>query len=246
MGKNRIWNNLDYAKGKVMKKLEYSGQWPVASGCKILFLFLLTTIHCSLFTVFTGCAGRQIIITKDPLKAEEHIKLAQVYETKGEIELAVEEYKSALEDDKTNPMACFGLGNISYKKGKYTDAENYYKKAIANAAADDPRNAMFYNNLSWVYIDTNKELKQAETLTQKAMLLDDEGGRIYLDTLGVIYTKLKEYARAEEALLSALKNAPDDKTALRHINMHLFELYRLQGNKDKFHEITERLKELGK
>ena len=246
MGKNRVWDNFDFTKGKVMKKLECSEWRPVAGDCKILFLFLLITVHCSLLTVLTGCAGRQIIITKDPLKAEEHIKLAQVYETKGEIELAVEEYKKILEEDKTNPMAYFGLGNISYKKGKYTDAEDYYKKAIATADADDPRNAMFYNNLSWIYIDTNKELKQAETLTQKAMLLDDEGGRIYLDTLGVIYTKLKEYAKAEEALLSALKNAPDDKTALRHINMHLLELYRTQGANDKMREIAERLKGLDK
>ncbi|HKZ46842.1 MAG TPA: hypothetical protein VJ202_05620, partial [Thermodesulfobacteriota bacterium] len=88
-----------------MKKLECSEWWPVAGDCKILFLFLFITMYCSLFTVFTGCTGHQIIITKDPLKAEEHIKLAQVYETKGEIELAVEEYKKILEEDKTNPMA---------------------------------------------------------------------------------------------------------------------------------------------
>jgi len=227
MGKNRIWDNLDYAKGAMKLKN------------------ITSTLTFSCFILW-GCAGHQIIITKDPLKVQEHIKLAQVYETKGEIEPAAEEYKKALEEDKTNPMAYFGLGNISFKKGKHTDAEDYYKKAIENTPSDDPRNAMFYNNLSWVYIETDKELKQAETLTQKAALLDDKSISIYLDTLGVIYTKLKEYAKAEEALLSALKNAPDDKTALRHINMHLFELYRIQDNKEKEREIIERLKELGK
>ena len=240
MGKNRVWGNFDFTK-RAMKQVYFR----LKTSDFRFQIFLVSGVWC-LVSVLWGCAGRQIIITKDPLKTEEHIKLAQVYETNGEIELAVEEYKNALEHDKTNPMAYFGLGNISYKKGKYTDAEDYYKKAIASADADDPRNAMFYNNLSWIYIDTNKELKQAETLTQKAMLLDDEGGRIYLDTLGVIYTKLKEYAKAEEALLSALKNAPDDKTALRHINMHLLELYRTQGANDKMREIAERLKGLDK
>jgi len=206
------------------------------------FLFLISA--CCL--IFSGCTGHQIIITKDPLKAEEHVKLAQVYEAKGEVELAEEEYKRALEQDKTSAMAYFGLGNISFKKGKYGDAEDYYKMAIDNTPADNPRNAMFYNNLSWAYIETNKDLKEAERLVQKAMLLDAERARIYQDTLGVIYTKLKEYTKAEEALLSALQNAPDDKAALRHINMHLFDLYQLQGNKDKLHEVAERLKELGK
>ncbi|MBI5326683.1 MAG: tetratricopeptide repeat protein [Deltaproteobacteria bacterium] len=209
-------------------------------------IILLLSAFCILFTVFSGCAGRQIIITKDPLKAEEHIKLAQVYEAKGETELAVQEYKKALEQDKTSSMAYFGLGNIAFKKGQYADAEGYYKKTIENTPADDLRNAMFYNNISWIYIETNRELKQAEKLTQKALDLDSAKMRIYLDTLGVIYTKLNEYTKAEDALLSALKNSSDDKTALRHINMHLVELYQLKGDKDKLHEAAERLRGLDK
>jgi tetratricopeptide (TPR) repeat protein len=174
------------------------------------------------------------------------VKLAQVYEAKGEAELAVQEYKKALEQDKTSSMAYFGLGNIAFKKGQYADAEGYYKKTIENTPADDPRIALFYNNISWVYIETNKELKQAEKLTQKALDLDSARMRIYLDTLGVIYTKLNEYTKAEDALLSALKNASDDKPALRHINMHLLELYQMTGDKDKLNQASERIKELGK
>src|SRR3990167_5549176 len=242
MGKNRVWDYFSYPKGEVMHKNRLGMRLRLRSGLRN---FSASTLTCLFLTLY-GCTGHQIIITKDPLKAEEHVKLAQVYEAKGEVELAEEEYKRALEQDKTSAMAYFGLGNISFKKGKYGDAEDYYKMAIDNTPADNPRNAMFYNNLSWAYIETNKDLKEAERLVQKAMLLDVERARIYQDTLGVIYTKLKEYTKAEEALLSALQNAPDDKTALRHINMHLFDLYQLQGNKDKLHEVAERLKELGK
>lgn len=238
MGKNRVRDNFNCTKGAM--RSESSQKFGVCSS-----ELLLTTCYL-LLTVFSGCAGHKIIITKDPLKAEEHIKLAQVYETKGEMELAVEEYKKALEEDKTNSMAYFGLGSISFKKGKYGDAEDYYKKAIENAPADDPRNAMFYNNLSCVYIEANKDLKEAERLVQRALLLDAERAGIYQDTLGVIYTKLKEYEKADEAFLSALQNAHEDAIALRYIYQHLSELYRLQGNKDRFHETVERLKGLGK
>lgn len=243
MGKNRVWDYFSYPKGEVMHKIKTGdGRWAIGYG-------FFPIAHCLLpiaCFILWGCGGRQIIITKDPLKAEEHVKLAQVYEAKGETELATEEYKKALGQDNTNPMAYFGLGNISFRKGNHADAEAYYKKTIENSKPDDTKCAMFYNNLSWVYIETNKKLAEAETLAQKAARLDTARVYIYLDTLGVIYTRLKEYEKAEDSLLSALKNAPDDKTALRHINMHLIELYQLQGNKDKLHEIAERLKKLSK
>jgi len=213
-----------------------------SKSCIISFSCLLLTACCLLSL---GCS-RQIIIIKDPLKAEEHARLAQIYEAKGEIELAVEEYKKALEQDKTNPMVYFGLGNISFKQGKHTDAEDYYKKAIENTSPDDQKNAMLYNNLSWVYIETNKKLAEAETLAQKAVRLDTARVYIYLDTLGVIYTRLNEYEKAEDSLLTALKNAPYEKTALRHINIHLFELYEIKGDRYKLREVVERLRGLGK
>lgn len=233
MGKNRVRDNFDYTKGK-MKQVDSRLQ-----------VYLVSGVWC-LASLFSGCAGYQIIITKDPLKADEHIKLAQIYEAKGEAEFAAEEYKKALAQDKTNSMAYFGLGNISFKDGKYGDAGDYYKKAIESTPADDQRNAIFYNNLSCAYIEANKDLKEAERLVQRALLLDAERAGIYQDTLGVIYIKLKEYEKAEEAFSSALQNAHEDPIALRYIYQHLSELYRLQGNKDKLHEATERLKEIGK
>ena len=267
MGKNRFWDYSNCAKGAVMtgksQKSEVregmeTEKGRIGEGVKNnspihrfsdspfrISIFLLTA-YCLLLTVFTGCAGHQIIIVKDPLKAEEHARLAQIYEAQGEIELAVEEYKKALEQDKTNPMVYFGLGNISFKQGKHTDAEMYYKKAIENTSPDDQKNAMFYNNLSWVYIETNKRLAEAETLAQKAVRLDIARVYIYLDTLGVIYTRLNEYEKAEDSLLTALKNAPYEKTALRHINIHLFELYEIKGDRYKLQEVVETLRELGK
>lgn len=244
MGENRIRDDIDIAEREAMKKtftiydIRFTNLKPK--------IFFLSTVYCLLSTVFFGCAKHQIIITKDPLKAGEHIRLAQIYEARGEMGLAAQEYTKAIEQDKTYAAAYFGLGNISYKKGNFKEAEDYYRKAIENTPADDMRNAMFYNNLSWVYIETDKELQEAEKLVQKAMLLDNERISVYLDTLGVIYTKLNEYSKAEDALLAAVKNAPDDKTALKYIYQHLSELYQLQGDKNKFNGMAEKLKELDK
>ena len=259
MGKDRFWDYFNCAKEAVMarksQKSEVRSQKNQGQEARSQELNrqhavssrqLLLTAYCLLLTVFTGCAGRQIIIVKDPLKAEEHVKLAQIYEAQGETELATQEYKKALEQDKTSTAAYFGLGNISFKKAEFTDAEMYYKKAIENTSPDDQKNAMFYNNLSWVYIETNKRLAEAETLAQKAVRMDIARVYIYLDTLGVIYTRLNEYEKAEDSLLAALKNAPYEKTALRHINIHLFELYEIKGDRYKLQEVVETLRELGK
>ena len=259
MGKDRFWDYFNCAKEAVMarksQKSEVRSQKNQGQEARSQELNrqhavssrqLLLTAYCLLLTVFTGCAGRQIIIVKDPLKAEEHVKLAQIYEAQGETELATQEYKKALEQDKTSTAAYFGLGNISFKKAEFTDAEMYYKKAIENTSPDDQKNAMFYNNLSWVYIETNKRLAEAETLAQKAVRMDIARVYIYLDTLGVIYTRLNEYEKAEDSLLTALKNAPYEKTALRHINIHLFELYEIKGDRYKLQEVVETLRELGK
>ena len=259
MGKDRFWDYFNCAKEAVMarksQKSEVRSQKNQGQEARSQELNrqhavssrqLLLTAYCLLLTVFTGCAGHQIIIVKDPLKAEEHVKLAQIYEAQGETELATQEYKKALEQDKTSTAAYFGLGNISFKKAEFTDAEMYYKKAIENTSPDDQKNAMFYNNLSWVYIETNKRLAEAETLAQKAVRMDIARVYIYLDTLGVIYTRLNEYEKAEDSLLTALKNAPYEKTALRHINIHLFELYEIKGDRYKLQEVVETLRELGK
>ena len=259
MGKDRFWDYFNCAKEAVMarksQKSEVRSQKNQGQEARSQELNrqhavgsrqLLLTAYCLLLTLFTGCAGHQIIIVKDPLKAEEHVKLAQIYEAQGETELATQEYKKALEQDKTSTAAYFGLGNISFKKAEFTDAEMYYKKAIENTSPDDQKNAMFYNNLSWVYIETNKRLAEAETLAQKAVRMDIARVYIYLDTLGVIYTRLNEYEKAEDSLLTALKNAPYEKTALRHINIHLFELYEIKGDRYKLQEVVETLRELGK
>jgi len=259
MGKNRFWDYFNCAKGAVMarksQKSEVRSQKNQGQEARSQELNrqhavgsrqLLLTAYCLLLTLFTGCAGHQIIIVKDPLKAEEHVKLAQIYEAQGETELAIQEYKKALGQDETSTAAYFGLGNISFKKAEFTDAEMYYKKAIENTSPDDQKNAMFYNNLSWVYIETNKRLAEAEALAQKAVRLDIARVYIYLDTLGVIYTRLNEYEKAEDSLLTALRNAPYEKTALRHINIHLFELYEIKGDRYKLQEVVETLRGLGK
>ena len=152
---------------------------------KKIVLFLLFTIH---FFLIQGCSIPRIVFLDDPLTPEEHLKLGVIYERKGEIELAIEEYKKA---SKKMPLAYFYLGNAYFQKGDIHEAEKYYKKTIKK----QPDLADAYNNLAWLYytkvkdLDMNDEnseiLKKAEGLVEKAFELNPVNDN-YQDTLNRI------------------------------------------------------------
>ena len=136
---------------------------------------------------------------EDPLSAQEHFTLGSIYEKRGESELALREYKMALNKDSHFLPAMTRLGELSYVTGQYGQSERYYRKAIEMA----PRNGDLYNNLCWAYLSQGKRLKEAEGLIIKAMELNPEHKGHYLDTLGAIYLKQHRYRKAIEVLETA-------------------------------------------
>jgi len=122
------------------------------------------------------------MIVKDPLSPEEHINLGVTYEKKGEYDLAIREYRAA---SKNLPVAFFYLGNAFFKKGDYRAAEHYYKVSIKK----NPEHADSLNNLAWLYYTEGRKLDEAERLVLKALKLNPDRKKIYLDTLQKIREK---------------------------------------------------------
>lgn len=128
-----------------------------------------------------SCSLPRIIMLKDPLTPEEHIKLGLSYETGGEYVPALEQYEMAV---KSLPIAYLYIGNIYFQKGEYERAEEAYEKAIKRSG--DPR---AYNNLAWLYYTTGREMRKAEELAEKALSLAP-GSEDYKDTLDKIRRKI--------------------------------------------------------
>ncbi len=142
-----------------------------------------------LLLVMSSCASLpRIIVLEDPLSPEEHINLGVAYEEKGELDNAYKEYKEA---SRKLPAAFLYMGNISFKKGEFSDAEVCYKKAIKK----DPKSADAYNNLAWLYYTEKRNLEEAETLAAKAIELNPSKKDVYQDTLD----RIREY-KQESAL----------------------------------------------
>jgi len=155
----------------------------------------------------------------DPLSAQEHFTLASIYEKRGESELALREYRMALNKDSHFLPAMTHLGELSYVMGQYDQAERYYRKAIKM----EPRNGDLYNNLCWVYLSQGKKLKKAEELISMAMELTPEHRGYYLDTLGAIYLKQHRYREAIGVLETALSFFDETQSDL------LSQVYRRLG-----------------
>lgn len=135
----------------------------------------ILAVTCS---IVVSCALPRIVILSDPLTPEEHLNLGVIYERKGETALAVEEFRKASEK---LPLAYVYLGNISFQRRSFDDAEEYYRVAIGK----DPSLGDAYNNLAWLYYTKGENLGEAQALAEKAVALYPSHSQ-YLDTLDKI------------------------------------------------------------
>jgi tetratricopeptide (TPR) repeat protein len=145
-------------------------------------------IVAALFAFLCGCSLPRIVVLGDPLSPEEHLKLGTAYESKGEYDLAVAEYKAA---SRKVPLARLFLGNVYFLQKNYDAAEGEYRRAVEEL----PENPRPYNNLAWLYYTQGIKLEEAENLARRAVALAPPGeDGPYRDTLEHI---LKARAGAE-------------------------------------------------
>lgn len=198
-------------------------------------LFIVATFFLS------GCSLPRIIILNDPLSAEEHDNLGRIYESQGNPDLALEQYRQALKQDKKHVPSLLLLGDLSYRKKDYAGAEVAFVKAVEL----DPKNGDACNNLAWVYLQTGTKIEKARKLIDRAMTLNPDHRPYYLDTLGVLQLKLGNAGDAISALNESLATLPKDrKDLLAETQGHLAEAYKATGDETKYQETLQRQKEL--
>ncbi len=189
----------------------------------------------------SGCAIPRITILHDPLSAGEHDKLGGIYESQGKPDLALEQYRDALKQDKKHVPSLLLLGDLLYRMKDYAGAESALKKAVGL----DPKNGDACNNLAWVYIQTGAKLIKGRELIIRALTLNPDHRPYYLDTFGVLLLKLGNAGEAISALNESLATLPKDRRdLLAEAQGHLAEAYKATGNDVKYQEALRRQKEL--
>jgi len=174
------------------------------------------------------------------LTPEERLELGSIYESRGEDDLALEQYEKVSEEDRYNADAYFALANLHMKREELDEAEKNYARAL-----EINPTGPYYNNLGWLYMEKGR-FDRAEEEVRKAMKADPAKRYIYLDTLGVIQMRRSRYGEAEKSLTEAAALTPADQAGgLEEIYTHLEELYERTGERSKAEAVRDKLERLG-
>ncbi len=125
---------------------------------------------------------------------------------------AIPYFEKAIELN-SNDLGILSTLALAYdNQGEFIKSENTYEKAIKI----DPQNALILNNyaynLSERGIDLDKALSMAKIAIDK-----DPGNSSYLDTMGWIYFKLKNYKLAKEYIEKSLEINRNNAVVLEHL-----------------------------
>jgi tetratricopeptide (TPR) repeat protein len=157
--------------------------------------------------------------------------LGTFYEDSEENEKAVELLKRSVELKPEETKYHFRLGVVYDKWGRKEDSIEAMKTVIKL----DPEDANALNYLGYTYADLGKNLDEAERLIKRALEYKPDDGYI-TDSLGWVYYKKGNYAKALETLKKAVDLVPDDPVILEHLG----DAYLKAGDRDNARQAYER------
>lgn len=177
-----------------------------------------------------GCSIPKIIILHDPLSAEEHVRLGEIYEKQGKTDLAATQYREAVRRNKKHVRAWMLLGDSACRRADYAEAQDAYETALEL----DRGNGDLHNNLAWVYALRGRKLEKAEALVRSAMELNPANRPYYLDTLGMVLLKQGRAGDAVAALEEATATIPEKQRAmLAEAYRHLADALAAAGERER-------------
>ncbi|HAW50448.1 TPA: hypothetical protein DCX16_05835 [bacterium] len=127
-------------------------------------------------------------------------------------DLAKEIFKKLIKKNPDDDYLYFHLAICYDRMGDKSKAISYLYKAIRL----NPRNAPAYNYIGYTWADSNKNLKRALSLIEKALMLDPDNPA-YIDSLGWCYFRLGMIDEGLKELLKALGLDRENWEILEHV-----------------------------
>jgi tetratricopeptide (TPR) repeat protein len=155
------------------------------------------------------------MLTRSAQDVEIYLDLAQVYQQNRryvDAETALREGEPVATRNSYREMIWFMLGEVYDKEGKPVQAEEQFKKVLAQ----HPRNAQVLNYYGYMLAERGDRLPEATDLIKRALAEDPENGS-YMDSLGWAYYKQDRLAEAEDSLRQAAAKEHNDPTILEHL-----------------------------
>lgn len=184
---------------------------------------------------------------------------AEVYREAGQLDDAAKTYEETLErirkmkDLEEERRDRFSRGVRYSLSGVYVDLKKIDKAAeqLQALLKKDPDNATFNNDLGFIWADHDMKFDESEKLIRKAIEEDrkqrkkiedlspeeDKDNPAYLDSLGWVLYKKKNYKEAKKYLLEAIEQKEG-----QHIEIldHLADVHNALGEKDEAIKVWEK------
>ncbi len=204
---------------------------------KYLILLLCPALAgCSSYRVVVQGVEVDRMIASRPADPEEEKRLAAFHndlgvllEAEGDLEEALEQYRTARAIDPGLVAAYVNAGNVRFKLGDLEEAKRLYREALER----EPENPRALNNLAWVMVMEDRDLEEAVELLERALAADPEHQYRYLDSLGWARYRRGETDAALAILREALEQTPEEETyLLAETYYHLGVILRETGDRE--------------
>ncbi len=172
------------------------------------------------------------------------VNLGNIFLELNRLEDARASFSAALEIDKNNPAAHYGLGQVAVSKRSYAEAVNHFEKTLAQA----PDANRVHYSLAMAYRGLGDTEKAKAHLAQQGPvgvrvadpLVDGlrdliTGERVYL-ARGKIAFEAKRYADAVTEFRKAVAAKPESVTARINLGAALTQVDDLNGAREQFEE----------
>jgi len=135
------------------------------------------------------------------------------YYEEAKYNLAIENFKKALEIKPDYWQAYYNLGNTYFKKKEYAAALENYKQSVKI----NPEDIQAYQNMGMIY-SRDREYELAIDCYKKAVEINKKDVDAY-NELGLLYSKIKKFDEALESLNKALEIIPNYLPVKESINI---------------------------
>ncbi len=142
----------------------------------------------------------------------------------GKSEAAISVLQRALRLQPDNPDILGTMGMIYDELENWEKCDEVYEKALEI----DSTNALVLNNYAYSLSERGIQLERALEMVQKSIEVDP-GNSSYLDTIGWIYFKLGDYAKAKQYIEESLNVEEDNALVMDHLGDAMFKLGDTKG-----------------
>ncbi|MBK8553869.1 MAG: tetratricopeptide repeat protein [Ignavibacteria bacterium] len=125
---------------------------------------------------------------------------------------SVEYFEKALLANPNEIQVLSALGLIYDNQGKYEKSEEIYERALKI----DPQNALVLNNYAYNLSERGVKLDKALAMSKISLEIEPDNAS-YLDTIGWIYFKMKNYKQAKKFIEMSLKINPNSAVVMEHL-----------------------------